>query len=276
MTKPKRAFAIALVVAALAIVGGAAIVMASSGSAPAAQGQPDQFAEITTPTGPELPAEEIAEIAEAEARRTGEPEPTIEVGTGTLEQAMGTFNEGFSVPQPVTDPGYQRLLDTPVALVVLKGQHFTLTNAPVRKGSGIPSGEVLFLVIDSHRGEILGRGLPSPEALQHAEAASQAKAASAHAISFHAVPGTIAGILKVGGGPPHRKNNEREPTHAVIVKRGTRTVAVAHTNSKGSFTIRTRPGTYSLRGTVGSDCQTKTLTVKPQKTTRVTLICSIL
>ncbi len=151
-----------------------------------------------------------------------------------------------------------------------------LSNAPVRAGSALPSGNTLFLVIDSHRGDILGRGLPTPEGLQHAEAVSLALAASVHTISFHAVTGTIAGVLTVSGGPAHKVKKEREPTRAVIVKNRSRTIAVAHTNGKGAFSIRLAPGTYTLEGTVGSLCQGKTVVVRPDKTARVKLLCSVL
>jgi len=275
MITVKRSLAAVIAVGTLAFAASATNVLGSDGSAPE-QPPSDPFGEVTTPTGPELPLERVAAIAEAEAAQTGEPNPSLAIGTGTLRQAMGTFDASFSLPEPVTDPGYQRLLDTPVDLVVMKGQSFTLTNTPVRPDGAVPSGGVLFLVIDSHRGAVMGRGLPTPEELEHAEASSPALAASAHTISFHAVKGTIAGLLLVSGGPARKHKSERQPTHAVIVKKGTRTVAVAHTNGKGAFSIRLRRGTYTLKGTVGSDCQPRTVVVKPAMTVHVKLLCSIL
>jgi hypothetical protein len=237
----------------------------------------DPFAQVTIPIGPALPLEQIAEIADQSARRAGEPSPSMAIGSGTLEQSMRTFDSSFNIPEPVTDPGYRRLLETPVDMVVMKGQHFTLEDALVRPGSGMPSGSALFLVIDSHRGVVMGRGIPTPEALQSAEAESTATAASNRVIAFQAVTGTIAGVLDVSGGRvKHKRKGERERTHAVLIKKASKTVKIAHTNGEGRFTVRISPGTYTLNGTVGADCPRKTVIVKATKTTRVKLLCSVL
>jgi hypothetical protein len=262
---------------AILIAGVASMVVAievsgsPSTSAAVSQEASDPFAQVTIPTGPALPLERIAEIADQAALRAGEPSPSMAIGSGMLEQAMRTFGSSFNIPEPVTDPGYRRLLETPVDMVVMKGRHFTLEDALVCPGSGVPSGSTFFLVIDSHRGVVIGRGIPTPEALQSAETESTATAASNRVIAFQTVTGTIAGVLEVSEGRIKRKRS-----HAVFVKKASKTIKVAHTNGEGRFTVRVSPGTYTLNGTVGADCPRETVIVRATKTTRVKLRCSVL
>lgn len=127
----------------------------------------------------------------------------------------------------------------------------------------------------------VGRGLPIPDAVQHAQSLTAAAAARRRVTVLSRFSGIIAGTLNVGGGPPHRKRlHQPKPsgptTHAVLVQRGGRTVKVAHTNSRGEFSVRVAPGAYALRGTVGADCQSKTVTVKANATSHVKLNCSIM
>jgi hypothetical protein len=208
-----------------------------------------------------MPQEAILQIAAGEAAQDGEADPTMALGSGTLLEAMGTFTRDFNMPEPVTDPGYQRLLDTPVDVVLMRGS-FTLANAPVRAGSQLPRGDAMFVVIDSHRGLILGRGLPTPQALVEAEAKSPAYAAKTRAIALHPAMGTISGVLHVSGGRAHKGRITDQPTHAVLIQRHRRTIKVVHTNSRGRFSVRLSPGTYSLEGPAGSDCQPKTAALK--------------
>jgi hypothetical protein len=97
-------------------------------------------------------------------------------------------------------------------------------------------------------------------------------------IALSPVTGTISGTLDVSGGPPKKRPPKHAApplTHAVLVQRGGKTVKVAHTNGRGAFSVRVAPGTYALKGTVGADCQSKTVTVKAKATVRVKLSCSI-
>jgi hypothetical protein len=238
---------------------------------------PDRFAEVQTPTGPALPLERILAVAGEEAERAGEPFPSFATGEGTLEQAEGTFNAGFTPPEGNVDPGYQRLLDTPV-VVLMTGQHFTLSNARVRPGSTTPTVDAMFVVTDSHTGQITGRGLPTPDAVQQGESLTAVAAARRRVIALSPVTGTITGIFRVSGGPAKKRPSKHIPpatSHAVLVQRGGKTVKVAHTNGRGGFSVRVAPGTYSLKGTVGADCQPKAVRVQANKTVRVTLGCDI-
>ncbi len=277
----RRRLLIAALVAALAALGAATSqVFGSNGDSSVAVGTapPDPFAEVQTPAGPALPLERIMAIAGEEADRAGEPSPRFWAGEGTLEEAEGTFNEGFKQPGGNTDPGYQRLLDTPVVVVLMTGEHFTLTDARVKPGTTLPTVDAMFVVINSHTGEITGRGLPTPDALKRAESLTAAGASLRRVIALSPVTGTIAGKLTVGGGPARKrppKHISPTPSHAILVQRNGRTVKVAHTNSKGAFYVRVAPGTYSLKGTVGADCQSKTVHVKANATVRVSLGCSI-
>lgn len=262
---------IAALLAAIALAVLASGVLAASGEAPAEQ--PSPFASVTVPTGPALSLGAITAIAAKEAARDGEQNPSMSVGEGTLAQAMATFS-GDPAPES-TDPGYQRLLDTPVDVVLMRG-HFTLTDAIAPARTTIPAGDTMFVVIDSHRGDILGRGLPTPEAVAAAEAKSPAYAARTRAVAFHPVMGMVAGTFHVAGGPASlRKHITSEAGHAILVQQKGKTIKVTHTNSRGGFAVRLSPGGYSLKGTLGV-CRDESVTVKANETVRVSLACSIL
>jgi hypothetical protein len=274
MITAKRALIATLGVTILATAG-ATQVLGASGTSNTPTESRDPFESVTVPTGPELPLEKIAAIADEEALRAGEPNPTMSVGTGTLEQAMRTLNSSFSLPEPVTSPGYRALLATPVDLVIMRGIHFTLADAHVRPGSPTPSGPALELVIDSHRGGVYGRGLPTTEQLEHAESVSSALAASRGVIALHRVTSRITGVLDASGGPAHRRGSLGASHATVLVKSGKRLVARTVTNDKGDFVVHIQPGTFTVVGALGGACIPTTVVAKPNETSRTKLTCSI-
>lgn len=237
----------------------------------------DPFEGVTVPTGPELSLERIIAIADEAAAHAGDPAPSgMSIGTGTLEEGMRSMGDGYKQPEPVSSQGFQNLLSTPIALVILRGQ-FTLNDASVPPGDSIPTASVMSLMIDTHKGDIFERGLPTPEQLQHIETTSPAQASSRGTIAVHRVSGTIVGVLRVDGGPPSRHDNEVHAGAAVVVTAGTHKVKVAHTfGSAGRFTLHIAPGTFVLSGTIGGRCRKSTVVVRPSKTTHVALQCSIL
>jgi hypothetical protein len=274
LTRKRLLISAVVAVCAAFAIAATEVFGADSGATITTKAAPaDPFAEVTTPTGPALPLEQVLLIARQEAERAGEPNPSFAEGTGTLEQAMGTFESGYTPPEDNADPGYQRLLDTPVDLILMTGEHFTMNGARVPSGTSIPTVEAMFVVIDSHRGEVIGRGLPTPEAVAHAESLNAVAAGQRGVIAIKAATGMILGKLTVSGGPAHRTS--RQTTHTVVVKRNGRHVTVAHTDKTGAFRLNLRPATYVLKGTTGGDCQPKTVTVKPERTAHVNLSCSI-
>jgi hypothetical protein len=271
-----------LLLAALAIAGG--IVGATQMSAAASSPAPaSPLISVQVPTGPELPPERVLEIAQAEALRAGDADPSTSLGNGTLAQAMRAIDPSTTFPEAPTsnETGIQirKILSEPVVLVVMEGS-FTLSNAHVRPGAGEPTGSILDLVIDSHSGAVVGRALPIRQEVP--VQGSRAVVGGARGrIAVRSVVGTIRGRLLVGGGPA-RLSNLRGASHwRVVVSRSRRIVARLVTDGSGGFAARVPAGHYTVSGRLpaGTPCGTPQATryvlVRAGMRTDTHLTCSI-
>jgi hypothetical protein len=273
MIKLRRRLMLVVVLGCLALFGVSQAFSAIAGTSPATTAG-DPFAGYEAPTGPELPLEKIVAIADARSDEAGTPNPPMRAGKGSLEAAMRTIDRSSNLPEQ-TSPGYRAMLATPVYLVVMQG-HFALNDAHVPPGDGIPTGSVLDLVIDAHTGAVIGRALPTPEQQQQNEALPLTGVAARSFIAVHSVTGRIAGRLYVSGGPARAGSGPHPGDHfAVIVTRGSRTVAKTTTTRQGTFSIHIRPGRYGIVGQIGG-CKRTRVVVRVGKTARATLYCSLL
>jgi hypothetical protein len=271
MRRIRRRLTVVIMLGASAVFGATQVFGASPEANPVVR-SPDPFAGVVVPSGPELTREQIVSIAEHASTQAGEPNPSISMGHGTLEAAMRTIDPSSQFPES-TSPGYRAMFAMPVFLVALHG-HFTLTDALVRRGSPMPSGTVLDLVIDAHTGAVTGRALPTLEEQQQGEAAPLARVASRSSfIVVHALRGLIVGHLYLSGG--RRGSVVPGNRVAVIVRHGSRTVARAITSRHGAFRVSIKAGSYRVAGTYGG-CVANKVVVRAGKTTHTRLICGLL
>jgi hypothetical protein len=259
----RRLFAAVLALGAL-LVGGTQILSASASS----DSQPtDPLASVVIPSGPELPLEDVLEIARAESVSAGEPAPSaVSAGKGTLENAMRSIDPTTSFPE--ADAGVRKMLGAEVVLVVMHG-NFTLADAHLRKGAPPPTGTVLDLVIDAHTGDVIGRALPIE---QSSAAIPLASVASVRMPTT----GALTGEVLLSGGPrPRAGNPASRPAlgYTVRVRRGRRLEKRVVTSSRG-FRVQLSPGTYKVEGSQGI-CKPLTVAIRRGRTSRVTLRCSI-
>lgn len=272
MNKTKRRLVVVMVLAGVALFVGVQVLSASAGPSQATAADP--FAGYVTPSGPDIPLEKVVALADARSAEAGQPDPPMSEGKGTLEAAMRTIDRSTNLTEQ-TSRGYRAMLATPVDLVVMQG-HFTLGDALVPAGRPTPTGSVLDLVIDSHTGAVIGRALPTPEQQQQSEGVPLASIASRGLIALHRVTGVIAGRLYVSGGRPHAGQGLHPADRfAVVVTRGTRTLAKTTTTRRGAFSIHIAPGRYELAGEPGA-CRAKKVVVKAGRTTRARLYCGLL
>lgn len=272
MRRARHRLVVVTVVGALAVFGVAQVFGASPGASPVVS-PPDPFAGVVIPSGPELQPEQVVAIAEGASTRSGETNPSISMGSGTLEAAMRTIDPTSRFPES-TSRGYRAMFAMPVFLVVLRGK-FTLDDALVRRGSAIPTGSVLDLVIDAHTGAVTGRALPTPEQQQQSEAVPLARVASRNLIAVRPVRGLLVGRLYLSGGRPGRRSVVLGNRVEVIVSHGSRRVARAITSRNGAFSIAIKPGSYRVVATTGG-CIANNVVVKVGKATRTRLICGLL
>ncbi len=257
------------VLVACSILGASQALSASAGTS-AASPNPDPFAAYLTPAATKLSSEQIMTIAQSESARAGEPNPTISISKGSLENAMRSIDPSTVIPE-TSEPGERAMYATPVSLVVMQGA-FTLQDAHVPPGVSDPKGSVLDLIVDEHTGAVMGRALPSPSDL----AASLPLASTA---STKAKDGIIVGTVGVGGGPAfHGRYRTRAPvphTGVVVMSLGHVVLVRTMTRSNGHFSIRIRPGHYLVAGTFSNVCPTNRVLVRPGKIVSTRLNCSI-
>jgi hypothetical protein len=127
-----------------AIAIGSTIVLGLAFTAQVATANP-----VAAETGPVLTHEQVLHIALTEADNSQDAKPKrIEMATGTLSGAMHVMDSGASgIPEG----------DKDVDLVVMRG-YFQI-NAPEPRGSVIPPGKVMCLIIDAHTGFVQARSL---------------------------------------------------------------------------------------------------------------------
>ncbi len=254
----------------LALLGATQALSASAGTAPATPAH-EPFAGYVTPSGPELSTETIEGIARENAKDAGEPNPSaMSVGKGSLEEAMRTVDPSTVIPESPS-AGYRAMLATPVDLVVMHGQ-FTLSDASVPRGDRAPTGSVLDLTIDSHSGAVIGRALPASQPEGGIPLATIA--------SRKVATGIITGILRGSGGPPSLQDKSPRgfgfgDAGIVVTNDSHKVLAKTATTEDGTFSIRIRPGSYLVAGTVSASCTAEKVVVRARKKTHTKLFCAI-
>jgi hypothetical protein len=111
------------------------------------------------PTGPELSAASLQQIANAAISRNSSTAESATVYHMELQQALESTEPGYTVPteQPT---GLGNWLHSSVDVLVLRGK-FTLLNASIPAGHLAPTGSVLDIIVDSHTGVMDGVRLSS-------------------------------------------------------------------------------------------------------------------
>jgi hypothetical protein len=241
------------------------------------------------PTGPELSLEGVRVAALKEAELSGVPSPADMTATrSTFAAAQGVMQPGA----PITGPS-EAWLESSAYLVVMHG-NFT-AHRSIPRGSRVPKGTVMSLIVDSHTGRVEGTSIgsttPNPAQLGTVHQLS-ASSPTAEVASNH---GTIVGrVYQEGSRPPiGGKRPRRPPPPPVAVgfpvlvastpPRGfqiTNIVARAVTRKDGSFRISLKPGHYWIAarkkfpgGLTGLLCQSTHVTVRARHRTRVNLVC---
>jgi hypothetical protein len=237
------------------------------------------------PTGPELPLSQIQQIALSQANRSGEPSPSdISVAHGTFGAAQAVMDPQPLFPQnrgasPST-PGLEAWLNSSVYLVIMHG-NFTL-DGPRPRGYPAPTGTVMALILDAHKGIPEGRyiGEKAPNAAQLGPVTQLRVTPTAGETSAQAASkrqkSAIMGVLYVSG----RGYSHVASGYPVLVtKKGGGSlpiIARATTKKNGTFMIPIHPGSYRIGGNrpTGYLCSKVDVTVRAHRRTYARLDCA--